>query len=126
MFWNTIILHYPQHPVRILSQTTPNQLLPGAFTPLVKQSEPADDHSAPSRLWVKNAWSYTSILSCLHLISRYKFTFNIIIISPIFSSSCFLVATHSSPRMFSRKIKSSFGTESDVELNVNFNKNIRL
>lgn len=28
--------------------------------------------------------------------------------------------------MFSHKIKSSFGTESDVELNVNFNKNIRL
>jgi len=58
---NTIILPYPQWPVGILSQTTPNQLLPAAFTPLVKQSEPADDNSPPFRLWVKNAWSYTHI-----------------------------------------------------------------
>jgi len=63
LFGNTIILPYPLHPVGILSRTTPNQLLPGAFTPLVKQSEPGDDHSPPSRLWVKKAWSYTSILS---------------------------------------------------------------
>lgn len=58
--------------------------------------------------------------------AQYKFTFNIRTISPTVNSSCFLLATHSSPGMFSLKTKSSFGTESDAELKVNFNKNIRL
>jgi hypothetical protein len=67
------------------------------------------------RLFVKNAWSYTSITSYVFiLIHRYKCTFNIRTISLIFNSNCFFLPTHSNSVIFSRKLKSSSVTKGNV------------
>jgi hypothetical protein len=97
------------------SHPTPTPLLPGAFTRLVKQWEPGDNHSLPSEFLVKNAWSYTSITSYVFiLLHRYKSAFNISTVSLISNSTCFFLSTHSNPVIFSHKLKASFLTEGNV------------
>ena len=105
------------HSVQLEFYLNPPQIVTGCFYSAGKAVGTWRWPLPPSRLWVKNALSYISILSYIYI--SFPGT-NL----PLTYAQFHRLSTAAASS--SRKINFSFGTESDVELNINLNKSICL